>query len=321
MLDSAKIGRGRVHEHHVVDATPDAPEWAGRGSGNAADQCALRPPKRCRMRLVKGHAQRALEANRDLWDKRVRAHLEHGLYPSASVESGAYDLEEPEVSELGDVKGLRLIHLQCNAGADTLAWSRRGADVTGVDFSSVAITEARRLAHVAGLSATFVCSDIYALPADLGRFDLVYTSMGVLWWLPDLDRWAAVVAGLLARGGRFYIFEIHPTAMALAAEDGHFVIAEDYYGPDEPIVFETTGTYYEAEDFAAEPALEHGTVHTLGAIVSALSNVGLRIEFLHEHPFTRFRMHALLEKDARGYWTVPSGFPRVPLTFSLLATA
>ena len=273
------------------------------------------------MRHVKRDVQRALEANRDLWDKRVRAHLEHGLYPSASVESGAYDLDEPEVSELGDVNGIRLLHLQCNAGADTLAWARRGADATGVDFSSVAINEARRLAEVAGVSATFVCSDIYALPAELGRFDLVYTSMGVLWWLPDLDGWAAVVARLLAGGGRFYIFEIHPTAMALTAEDGRFVIGEDYYGPGGPIVFQTTGTYYEAQGFAAEPATEHGTVHTLGSIVTALTNAGLRIEFLHEHPFTRFRMHELLEKDARGYWTVPSGLPRVPLTFSLLATA
>ena len=270
---------------------------------------------------MKGDAHRALEANRDLWDKRVQAHLEHGLYPSTEVESGVYDLDEPEVSELGDVEGIRLVHLQCNAGADTLAWARRGADATGVDFSSVAINEARRLANATGLSATFVCSDIYALPADLGRFDLVYTSMGVLWWLPDLDRWAAVVASLLARGGRFYIFEIHATAMALVAEDGRFVIGDDYYGPDEPIVFQTTGTYYEAQDFVAEEATEYGTVHTLGAIVTALANAGLRVEFLHEHPFTRFRMHELLERDARGYWTLPSGSPRVPLTFSLLATA
>lgn len=265
--------------------------------------------------------QRALEANRDLWDKRVRAHLEHGLYPSALVESGTYDLDELEVSEVGDVRGLRLLHLQCNAGADTLAWARRGADATGVDFSSIAIREARRLADAARVTATFVCSDIYALPDDIGAFDLVYTSTGVLWWLPDLERWAAVVAGLMAKGGRFYIFEIHPTAMALAARDGHLVIGEDYYGPGKPIVFETTGTYYEAQDFVAEPGMEHGTVHTLGAIVTALSNAGLRIEFLHEHPFARFRMHELLQQDSGGYWTVPSGLPRIPLTFSLLASA
>lgn len=190
----------------------------------------------------------------------------------------------------------------------------------GVDFSEVAIAEAQRLAAAVGLPTPFVCADIYDLPADLGRFDIVYTSMGVLWWLPDLDRWASVVASLVADGGRFYMFEIHPSATSLVARDNKFEIGEDYYGPGQPIVFETTGTYYETEDFAAESAMEHGTVHTLGAIVTALSRAGLRIEFLHEHPYSRFRMHELLERDAAGYWTVPSGAPRTPLTFSLMAS-
>ena len=143
--------------------------------------------------------------------------------------------------------------------------------------------------------------------------------MGVL-WLPDLSRWAEIVSSLIAPGGRFYLFEIHPTAMALTTDDDRLVVGDDYYGPGEPIVFETTGTYYEAQDFAAEAALEHGTVHTLGSIVTALAAAGLRVDFLHEHPYTRFRMHRLLEQDERGYWTVPHGHPRVPLTFSLQAS-
>ena len=265
--------------------------------------------------------ERAVAANRDLWDKRVRAHLQFGLYPSAKVEAGTYDVGEPETSEIGDVRGLRLVHLQCNAGADTLAWARLGATVTGIDFSAEAIAEARRLADATGLDATFVCADVLDLPAGLGRFDVVYTSMGVLWWLPDLERWAATAAGLLAPGGRFYMVEIHPVAMALVDSDGRFEIGEDYYGPGGPIVFETTGTYYEAEDFVAEPAMEHGTVHTLGSTVTALCRAGLRIEFLHEHPFTRFRMHPSLVGDAESYWRFPEDAPRVPLTFSLLASA
>ena len=262
-----------------------------------------------------------LAANRDLWEKRVRAHLDHGLYPSAAVEAGTYDLGEPDVSEVGDVRGLRLVHLQCNAGADTLAWARRGARTTGVDFSDEAIAEARRLAAVTGVDAHFVCADVYDLPPELGRFDVVYTSMGVLWWLPDLDRWAQAVASLLDEGGRFYLFEIHPAAGALAVRDGRFEVGEDYFGDGEPIVFETSGTYYEAPDgFAAESAIEHGTVHSLGAIVTSLCDAGLTIRFLHEHPYTRFRMHPLLEATDDGYWTFPAGTPRMPLTFSLLAT-
>ena len=263
----------------------------------------------------------AVAANRDLWDKRVRAHLQHGLYPSARVEDGTYDVAEPEISEVGDVRGLRLVHLQCNAGADTLAWARRGAIVTGVDFSSEAITEARRLASVTGIDATFVCADVYALPDDLGPFDVAYSSMGVLWWLPDLDRWAAAVARLLVPGGRFHLHEIHPISMALTEQDGRIELTEDYYGPGEPIVFETTGTYYDGgPDFAAEPATEAGTVHDLGTIVTAIAGAGLRIDRLTEHPSTTYRLHESLVWGEDGRWTFTPGRPRMPLTFSLAAT-
>src|SRR5690349_9484336 len=103
-----------------------------------------------------------VELNRDLWDKRVRAHLEYKLYPSAAVEDGTYAVCDPEPDEVGDVQGKRLLHLQCNAGADTLWWARQGASVVGLDFSQEAIAEARRLADVTGLDASFVCSDVYA---------------------------------------------------------------------------------------------------------------------------------------------------------------
>jgi SAM-dependent methyltransferase len=264
---------------------------------------------------------RSIEANRDLWDKRVRAHLAHGLYPSARVLDGSYDVGEPDVSELGDVAGLRLVHLQCNGGADTLAWARRGATVTGVDFSADAIDEARRLAAAVDVDATFIRADVYALPDDLGTFDVVYSSMGVLWWLPDLDAWARVTARLLAPGGRFYLNEIHPLATCLVDVGGRYEVGESYFGNGEPIVFETSGTYYDAPPgFAAETAVEHGWVHDLGQVVTALCRAGLRIEHLHEHAYTTWRMHPSFERDARGYWQAPSGGPRLPLTFSVLAT-
>jgi SAM-dependent methyltransferase len=226
---------------------------------------------------------RGIEANRDLWDKRVRAHLAHGLYPVDKVEAGTYEITAREVSEVGDVEGQRFVHLQCNAGADTLAWARRGATVTGVDFSEVAISEARRLATVTGIDATFVCADLYALPYDLGGFDVAYSSMGVLWWVPDLDRWAEIIAGLLVPGGRFYLDEIHPVSACLVERDGRLELGEDYFGTGLPIVAETTATYYDAPPgFAAEPGIQHGWVHSLGEIVTALCRAGLRIEYLHE---------------------------------------
>ena len=262
-----------------------------------------------------------VDLNRDLWNKRVRAHLEHGLYPSAQVEAGTYQIAEPDLSDVGEVAGRRLIHLQCNAGADTIYWARRGAIVTGVDLSEVAIAEARRLSEVTELGATFVCSDIYDIPQlDLGVFDVVYMSLGSLWWLPDVDQWAAIIAALLVPGGIFYITDVHPFAMALRFPGDRMVVAEDYFGPGEALVFESDGTYYDAgEDFAAETGAECGWVHPLGEVVSALSGAGLIVEFLHEHPFTFFRLLPGLVRDEDGQWTTPAGAPRVPLMFSLRA--
>ncbi len=261
------------------------------------------------------------EANRDLWDKRVRAHLAHALYPSARVEAGTYDVSPLELDELGDVTGLRFVHLQCNAGADTLAWARRGAVATGVDFSAEAIAEARRLSAATGIDATFVCADVYDLPADLGPFDLVYTSMGVLWWLPDLDGWAASVRGPLRPDGRLYLHETHPLRPCMSTGDVPVTLVESNFGTGEPEVFETTGTYYDAPaGFAAEPAMEHGTLHDLGEIVTALASAGLRIESLREHASSTFRMPPSLVWGDDGRWTWPPGAPRLPLTFSLVAT-
>jgi SAM-dependent methyltransferase len=121
------------------------------------------------------------------------------------------------VEEVGDVRGKRLLHLQCHFGLDTLSWARRGARVTGVDFSVEAISAARQLAREVGLEleSEFVCSDLYALRSALeraGGFDVVYTSYGVLNWLPELESWARLIADYLKPGGVFHIVEVHPTA-------------------------------------------------------------------------------------------------------------
>jgi hypothetical protein len=145
--------------------------------------------------------------------------------------------------------------------------------------------------------------------------------MGVLWWLPDLDAWAEVVTGLLVPGGRFYLHEIHPIAACLSDRDGHLEFGEDYFGDGGVIVFETTATYYQAPaDFAAEPGMEHGWLHPLGEIITALCRAGLRIEYLREWPDAHFRMLPSFERGADGRWHPPPGTRPVPLTFSLLAS-
>src|SRR5579864_4514537 len=159
--------------------------------------------------------RRYCEANRQMWNAWTPYHVESGFYDVEGFKRGQRrdraGNDALEIEAVGDVVGKSLLHLQCHFGLDTLSWARRGATVTGVDFSEEAIRAARALAADVGVPAAFIQSDIYELPGRLrGEFDIVFTSHGVLGWLPDLDRWAGVVAHFLRPGGRFCLIEGHP---------------------------------------------------------------------------------------------------------------
>jgi 2-polyprenyl-3-methyl-5-hydroxy-6-metoxy-1,4-benzoquinol methylase len=256
--------------------------------------------------------------NRANWDDRVPIHLASSFYDLDGFRAGASTLRPFEAAEAGDVAGKRLLHLQCHIGLDTLSWARRGALVSGLDFSGPAVEAAASLAHSLGIDATFVVSDVYdAAEAFLRqRFDIVYTGIGALVWLPDIPRWARVVASLLAPDGFLYLVESHPLAQVLDDEAAGLVVARDYFlaGPE---VSDWSHTYTDG------PALEHVRSvqfqHGLGEIVSALAAAGLRIEFLHEFGFDTFgRFGSLQRRDDGTYWLPPER-PRVPMIFSLRA--
>jgi SAM-dependent methyltransferase len=257
--------------------------------------------------------------NRANWDDRVPIHLASSFYDLDGFRAGASTLRPFEAAEAGDVAGKRLVHLQCHVGLDTLSWARRGALVSGLDFSAPAVDAAAALARSLGIDATFVVSDVYdaaaAFPGQ--RFDIVYTGIGALVWLPDIPRWARVVASLLAPGGFFYLVEGHPVAQVLDDEAAGLVVARDYFfaGPE---MSDWSHTYTDG------PALEHVRSvqfqHGLGEIVSALAAAGLRIEFLHEFGFDAFgRFGSLQRRDDGTYWLPPER-PRVPMIFSLRAS-
>lgn len=260
------------------------------------------------------------ETNRAWWDERVPIHVDSPFYDVDDFLAGESKLFEFVVEEVGDVAGATLVHPQCHFGLDTLSWARRGARVTGLDFSAPAVAAARDLAARAGIDgAEFVQADVYDAPAALGgrRFDVVFTGMGALNWLPDVGRWARVMADLLAPGGRFYIAEGHPFADILA--DDALTIARPYFKP-EGFVWEDDGGSY--ADPAARTA-HNRTIewnHGVGAVVSALAAAGLRIEWLHEHPFAFAPAWPFLERAGR-LFRLPDGMPSVPLVYSLLATA
>jgi SAM-dependent methyltransferase len=261
-------------------------------------------------------------ANRALWDEWTAIHTTSEFYDVDGFKRGGVRLAEHEIAELGDVSGRSLLHLQCHFGLDTLSWARLGADVTGVDFSPRAIEAARALAAELGLPARFVESDVYALPAVLDEtFDVVYTSNGVLGWLPDIRRWAEVVARFVRPGGRFYLLEIHPLANAFeneGVEPRELRLAYPYWEHVNPLAFETHGSYAD-ESAHVESPMEYGWDHGLGEIVTALAEAGLRIETLREYPFLNWKVDFLVP-DGAGRYVLPPGDGELPLMFSILAT-
>jgi ubiquinone/menaquinone biosynthesis C-methylase UbiE len=262
------------------------------------------------------------QINRENWEDRTRIHAESRFYDLPGFRAGASTLRSFEAAEIGEVAGRSLVHLQCHMGQDTLSWARLGAEVTGVDFSESAIGTARTLASDIGVAdrARFVVSDVYEAPAALGgeRFDLVYTGVGALVWLPDLTRWAEVVASLLKEGGALYLLEFHPVTDMLDNETGR-TVAHDYF-EDQPQVWDYPDDPYTYTDGPEMTKTRHVEFHhTMGEVISAIAGAGLRIEFLRERDDILFQRYAALEPGDTGY-RFPPGQPRIPLMYSLRAT-
>jgi SAM-dependent methyltransferase len=263
-----------------------------------------------------------MDHNKALWDEWTRIHVTADFYDAQSFRDGTRTnrLRPYEIEEIGDVRGKDLVHLQCHFGLDTLSWANLGARVTGVDYSPEAIAEARKLAADAGIDATFVECNVYdTLDHVHDRFDVVYTSRGVLGWLPDLERWAAIAAGLLKPGGIFYVAEIHPIVQVLDETSSEIRLAYPYWGTGEPMAFPVQGSYADPGAHV-ETDTEYAWNHSLGEIVTAVAGTGLRIESLREYPFLEWSLDFLEERDD-GVWALPEGQDgKLPLYFSLKAT-
>ena len=268
----------------------------------------------------------AFAANLSLWNAWTAVHSTGEFYDLEGFKAGGVRLRPYEVELVGEVSGRSLLHLQCHFGIDTLSWARLGARVTGADFSPAAIELARSLANELGFpDARFVQSSLYDLPDVLeGAFDVVYTSRGVLNWLPDIRAWARVVAHFLAPGGTFFITEIHPIVQVFEDEgvaSGELRLTYPYWEHEKPVSYEVKGSY---ADPAADVGVQtgHSWDHGLGEIVTALIDAGLRIETLIEHPILDWKVDFLVEDpDEAGMWRLPPGSAgQLPLMFSLRAT-
>ncbi|HTN87142.1 MAG TPA: class I SAM-dependent methyltransferase [Sorangium sp.] len=257
------------------------------------------------------------DANRAAWNERTRVHLASRFYDLASFRAGASSLKPIELEQVGDVRGKTLLHLQCHFGQDTLSWARQGARVTGLDLSDEAIKAARALAEELSLDARFVEANTYDAPAALGgeTFDIVFTSYGVLGWLPDMGRWARAAAACLKPGGVLHLVEFHPVVWTY--DDAFEHIAYAYDGQGEPIMTEQTGTY--ADRSAPVKLQEVGFNHGIGTVVTALLDAGLTLERLREFDWSPYDIFPDMEEGPAGQFRMKKFGRRLPLVYALAA--
>jgi len=268
-----------------------------------------------------------LKANLASWDEVTSVHVASDLYDVDGFRAGRNSLSSLEQTELSPLvgEGTSMLHLQCHFGLDTLSWVRQGATATGMDFSGEAIAQARSLAEELGLSqrATFVQSDLYHLPDVLeGEFDVVFTSWGALIWLGDLERWAQIVARFLKPGGTFYVAEFHPNAFLFADDSTpeSLRIGYPYFQYGVPQRFDEPGDYADP-DARTQNTVTFEWNHGLGEIIDPLLRNGLRLDFLHEFPYTIPGLpFPFLELCEDGLKRVKGRHDDVALSFSLRMT-
>jgi SAM-dependent methyltransferase len=266
------------------------------------------------------------EVNRTSWDERAPAHAaspDYALERFLSDSGFISDVVRFDLPLLGDVSGLRGAHLQCHIGTDTVSLARLGARMTGLDFSPQSLVEARALATRTQSDVDFVEGDVYDAVDLLGErtFDLVFTGIGALCWLPSITRWASVVARLLAPGGRLFLREGHPMLWALAdpRPDGLLVVDHPYRETAEPLIWDEPGTYVET-DHAFVSTITHEWNHGLGEIVSALLDEGLELTGLVEHDSVPWdALPGMMERLEGGEYRLADRPWRLPHSYTLRA--
>lgn len=256
------------------------------------------------------------ETNKATWNRKVKVHAKSDMYNMEAFKNGKSTLMPYEIEALGDVSGKSLLHLQCHFGQDTLSWSRLGAKCTGIDLSDEGIKLAKSLNEELKLDARFVCCNVLDTSIFIKEtFDIVFTSYGVIGWLPDLKPWGKMIAERLKKGGIFFMAEFHPIVWIFDYLEGKPIMKYGYM-QDAVIYEEYEGTY--ANQDSKMVSKEYGWNHGLGEVVNALTEAGLHIEYLKEYNESPYDVLLNLEKTDSGMYVTKDKL--YPLIFTLKAT-
>lgn len=262
------------------------------------------------------NAENYIAINKESWNKRTAHHIDSDFYQMEAFKAGKTSLNSIELDLLGDVKGKRILHLQCHFGQDSLSLARMGAKVTGIDLSDKAISTAKALNKELHLDAEFIISDVYDLPQNLsGEFDIVYTSYGVIGWLPDMNKWGEIIAKFLKPNGKLVFVEFHPNVWMY---DDDFTHVKYNYFKDAAIIEEEQGTY--ADKDAKEEFKYVCWNHGLSEVMSGLLDNDLLINQFKEYNYSPYDCFSHTEKiDESKYHIKPFG-NKMPLCYSIIAT-
>lgn len=257
-----------------------------------------------------------LEINRQSWNAKVEPHLKSDFYDVKGFLEGKTSLKSIELELLGAISGKKILHLQCHFGQDSISLSRMGAQVTGIDLSDKAIETAKNLAHECGTDTEFICSDVYQLPQVLEKkFDMVFTSYGTIGWLPDLEKWAEVIAHFLKPEGKLVFVEFHPFVWMY---DDDFTHIKYNYFNEKPIVETHEGTYADkmAEIIQKYVMWNHPTSEVLNSLIQN----NLQINSFNEYDWSPYDCFLHNEKIGENQYRIPQFGNKVPHVFAVVAT-
>ncbi|WP_101690216.1 class I SAM-dependent methyltransferase [Dysgonomonas massiliensis] len=254
-----------------------------------------------------------LDINKAAWNNRVDIHIESEFYELIRLINGELSLPSLDIKLLGDIKGKSILHLQCHFGMDTISLAKLGANVTGVDFSEKAIAKAKELSNQLQIEVSYICCDIYSLPDMINeQFDIIYTSYGVINWLPDLNRWGKVISALLKPSGRFIMVEFHPILWMF---DETFQNILYSYSRKEPYITEES-TYVGDAGEAVDKVVTWN--YGLSEPINNLTKNGIHIEGMDEYFYSPFNLFSSMIEIEKDRFQIAGQENKIPITYSLI---